>query len=370
MNPLDFFKHVHHYASHLAFLPSLFSSVPTYAKNGAGTLGKSKLSVFCDFLYLFFIVKLLPENYYLFGFHTKSWEEFKTYMDGPIAPLLKHRLYKAFWDEGYTCLVNDKVIFDSICRSQGIPVPRMYGILSDGIIKGTGADLRRFMEESGLDAAILKPVGGGQGQGIYFTQRTAGSFKVKPVVSGGSVGDEAPGKGEFVVQEVVKQHAAMDRINPNCLNTVRIITLFTVDRKVQFLAGMLRTSSGHMPIDNFSLGGMVVKVDMASGRLVGPGIMKEHQHIRRVQEHPFTGVPLDGFQVPCWEEIRECAVKAQMIFHNLKAIGWDFAVAENGPVLIEGNIEWGTAGIQATNGGLLTPENRRLFAQYGLTFPG
>jgi hypothetical protein len=36
--------------------------------------------------------------------------------------------------------------------------------------------------------------------------------------------------------------------------------------------------------------------------------------------------------------------------------------------MIEGNIEWGTTGIQAASGGLLTPRNRSLFAEYGLTF--
>jgi len=59
---------------------------------------------------------------------------------------------------------------------------------------------------------------------------------------------------------------------------------------------------------------------------------------------------------------------AQKIFFELKAIGWDLAVSPQGPVIIEGNIEWGTTGIQATNGGLLTARNRLLFAQYGLTF--
>jgi hypothetical protein len=37
-------------------------------------------------------------------------------------------------------------------------------------------------------------------------------------------------------------------------------------------------------------------------------------------------------------------------------------------VIIEGNQQWGTAGIQAANGGLLTARNRALLAQYGLSF--
>jgi len=87
-----------------------------------------------------------------------------------------------------------------------------------------------------------------------------------------------------------------------------------------------------------------------------------------LKRHPLTGVVFEGFEVPYWKEVKETAAQAQKVFSELKAIGWDLAVCPAGPVVIEGNIEWGTTGIQATNGGLLTPRNRSLFARYGLTF--
>jgi len=37
-------------------------------------------------------------------------------------------------------------------------------------------------------------------------------------------------------------------------------------------------------------------------------------------------------------------------------------------VVIEGNLDWGTAGIQAANGGLLNRRNRMLFAGHGIYF--
>ncbi len=156
-------------------------------------------------------------------------------------------------------------------------------------------------------------------------------------------------------------------MNPFCLNTIRLITLLTRDGEVEFLAAMLRTSSDGTAVDNFSLGGIVVGVDIETGKLKERGFQKT-THAVELRRHPLTGVVFKGFEVPYWNEVKETAAKAQKVFSELKTIGWDLAVSPSGPVMIEGNIEWGTTGIQATNGGLLTQKNRALFARYGLTF--
>jgi hypothetical protein len=359
-------RSAHHYLSHYAQFPALFREIVPNPQNGNPTRGKSGFAAFIDRLYLFFVLGVVPRNYYLFGFNEKEREEFKDYMDEPVAPLLKARLYEALWNDSYSSLVNDKYVFHCLCRCHGIPVPDVYGIWAQGSIKGDGSSLEQVMEREGQDRVILKPLRGLQGKGIYFVHREGTGVRVEPVIPSGGAVPKGP-EGEFIVQEVIHQHPELDRINPYCLNSVRIITLLTRDNDVKFLASMLRTSSKKIPIDNFSLGGIVIKIDMETGRLKVPGFMIGRT-IKRVSEHPITGVPLEGFAVPYWNEVKETVAKAQKVFSELKAIGWDLAVTPDGPVMIEGNIEWGTTGIQATNGGLLTAENRALFSQYGLTF--
>ena len=99
-----------------------------------------------------------------------------------------------------------------------------------------------------------------------------------------------------------------------------------------------------------------------------PDLPSNPQYGNTFKKHPLTETEFYNFKIPYWGEVKEIAYKAQKAFYNLKSIGWDFAITEDGPVLIEGNIEWGTAGIQAANSGLLTQKNRALFAQYGLHF--
>lgn len=360
-------RSIHHYSSHFAQFPKLLRGIARPHSGGAPP-GKSRSAIILDHLYLFFVLKLMPVNYYLFRFQMKRREEFGEYMDEPVAPLLKHRLYKSLWNDSYSLLVNDKYLFHCLCRYHDIPVPELYGVRTLRLPAVDAPHLARMMDAEGLDRVILKPRHGVQGRGIYFACRNGRGIKVRAAVTReGSLHGAGNVPGDFIVQEVVRQHPRMDSMNPFCLNTIRIITLLTPDGEVEFLAAMLRTSSDGTAVDNFSLGGIVVGVDIETGRLKERGFQKTSQ-TAQLRRHPLTGTVFEGFEVPYWKEVRETAAKAQKVFSELKAIGWDLAVSPSGPVMIEGNIEWGTTGIQATNGGLLTPKNRALFARYGLTF--
>jgi len=366
---IDILRSIHHYSSHFAQFPRLLRGIAPPCRGNGGPPGKSRFTIVLDHLYLFFVLKVVPVNYYLFQLQSKSREDFKEYMDEPVAPLLKHRLYKRLWNDSYSSLVNDKHLFHCLCRYHGIAVPDIYGICCGGPPAGDDPHLTKIMDERGIDRAILKPRHGVQGKGIYFAHRSGRGIEVRPAAprKASSRGAGSTPRGDVIVQEVIGQHPLMEIVNPFCLNTIRLITLLTRDNEVEFLAAMLRTSSDRTAVDNFSLGGIVVGVDIDTGKLRDRGFQKTSQ-VAEFRRHPLTGAVFGDLEVPYWKEVKETAAKAQKVFGERKAIGWDLAVSPSGAVMIEGNIEWGTAGIQATNGGLLTPRNRSLFAQYGLTF--
>ena len=101
---------------------------------------------------------------------------------------------------------------------------------------------------------------------------------------------------------------------------------------------------------------------MRNKGLLGPG--------KILLRHPVTQTEFLNFQIPYWDNLKRMAIKAQKEFDHMKSIGWDIAITPEGPVIIEANQNWGTVGLQATNGGLLTDKNRRLFRQYGIAFHG
>jgi Sugar-transfer associated ATP-grasp len=74
---------------------------------------------------------------------------------------------------------------------------------------------------------------------------------------------------------------------------------------------------------------------------IGPGIQRDlATAIKRCAVHPDTDVPLLGFAVPGWSEVVKLAVRAHQAFSTLHFVGWDIAVLQSGPVLVEGNEGW------------------------------
>jgi hypothetical protein len=353
---------------HYIQVGKLFQGFNSPSYNQDKTRLKPKVSQFLDYLYLFFVLRVLPSNYHLFQFDTKPRELFKEYMDEPSSPSLRHKMYAKLWDDAYSSLVNDKYVFHCICQHHHLPVPKLYGVIRKGtfIVADSGLPTIHKGDEKKV---VVKPARGMQGKGIYFV-----NIQDISDLSGETCACALPEgfreaflSTDFVVQELIRQHPLLDNINPHSLNTIRIITLRTSVNKAEVLAAMLRTSSDESPVDNFSTGGIVVGIDMDTGNLNPAGFLKT-PYGTTVSSHPVTGTQFSHVQIPYWQEVKEVAAKAQQEFYQLKAIGWDFAITKDGPVLIEGNIEWGTAGIQAATGGLLIHRNRELFARWGLRF--
>lgn len=79
---------------------------------------------------------------------------------------------------------------------------------------------------------------------------------------------------------------------------------------------------------------MVVGIDREKGCLKGNAIDKVGATF---PVHPTTGVTFDGFPIPCFEQISDLVLETARQEDKILVIGWDVAISENGPVLIEGN---------------------------------
>lgn len=140
-----------------------------------------------------------------------------------------------------------------------------------------------------------------------------------------------------LAEEYVVQHPDMNKLSPSGLNTVRIIT--QIDKgQIDFLGARLRISVNSM-VDNMAAGNLAAPIDITTGKVSGPGVYSD---ITKSDEsvHPVTGVSIVGFQIPFWKEVYQMAREAALFDTRNRSVGWDIAITENGPELIEGNHNW------------------------------
>jgi hypothetical protein len=144
--------------------------------------------------------------------------------------------------------------------------------------------------------------------------------------------------GNDFVEEYVVQHAALMRLSPSGLNTLRIITQLDKNDEVQVLGARLRITV-NSTVDNLAAGNIAAPVNLETGVVEGPAVYSD---ITKQEEtfHPVTKVNIMGFKVPFWKESLNLTREAALLNKQNRSIGWDIAITAEGPELIEGNHDW------------------------------
>ena len=153
--------------------------------------------------------------------------------------------------------------------------------------------------------------------------------------SAGELRDRLSSSRQFLLEEFVVQHPDMALLNATSVNTLRIVT-FVRDGVVHVLARVLKMGSGG-DIDNFSAGGMYTMLDSDGVALYAA--FDRHDAMHSV--HPFSGTSIVGFRVPRFSEVIELVSKAALELTDVPYVGWDVAIAPNGPLIIEAHYNTG-----------------------------
>lgn len=140
-----------------------------------------------------------------------------------------------------------------------------------------------------------------------------------------------------LVEEYVTQHHALNELSPSGLNTVRVIT--QLDDDEVFIVGARLRITVNSAVDNMAAGNLAATIDTESGVVEGPAVFSDITK-RPLAVHPVTGMAINGFKVPHWNEVLKLADTAARRAAGNKSVGWDIAVTETGPELIEGNHNW------------------------------
>lgn len=137
---------------------------------------------------------------------------------------------------------------------------------------------------------------------------------------------------QYLVEDYVKQHKEMNRLCKASVNTLRIVTVRKEGHTTVMLRA-IRIGNGIRDVDNFHSGGMYTLFS-DKGVITKPAMDREG---KLFTVHPTSKVPITGFQIPYYQEAIQMALKASEKIPQVGLVGWDIAITDKGPVLIEGN---------------------------------
>ncbi len=153
----------------------------------------------------------------------------------------------------------------------------------------------------------------------------------------GSLAEYLTNSDYDLVEEFIIQHKDLQKLSPTAVNTIRIFTQLGKD-KVELLGCRLRISVDSQ-VDNLAAGNLAAPIDEKTGLVSGNGVYSDITK-QSEKNHPITKVPIVGFQIPYWSETLTMVNEAALLHPQNKSIGWDIAITESGPGLIEGNHDW------------------------------
>jgi hypothetical protein len=283
-------------------------------------------------------------------------------LSGKIAPYFNDRRLKHVLD--------NKLYFYLYYSSLGIPTPKVLAFNHKNLFAAneetfaiTNADdfIRflsdLFMVNNDLDYIFLKRIyASSSGRNIFLISAKQVE-KGDPLLAG--IYENVVGS-EYIFQQKVRQHPDLERLNPSSLNTMRIDTFIDKVGNIDVISGFLKMSTNNSPVDNNISGGCGVGINLSTGRLKKDGYYKLRiKGVEVLRRHPITGVTFENFQVPHIEEAIKLVKEAASLMPGLRLVGWDVGFSDEGPVIIEGNSDYGINSNDLMYGGYFANEQFR-----------
>ena len=273
-----------------------------------------------------------------------------TWRDYLINEPLKER-YARITPKEARMLADDKTKFFEHCYRHGIATANILALIT---AQPAGDSIIPHVHSADALARILvpgeyfiKPSNGSHGKGTFSLLVTPSELRWSGKT--GTMEDffqhcssQLTFTKSLLVQPKLVNHRVIKNItHAKGLSTIRVVTVRNAG-KIEVIAGALRIVVGTSEVDSFShgaSGNLLAGVDVDSGKLITAigSRSKSWPTMRDVAVHPASGASIVGVELPYWPEVIELVKRAHTSITDLHTVGWDVAVLENGPVIVEAN---------------------------------
>ena len=273
--------------------------------------GKIRLFVLLDMIHCALVYGSGYMDYFEFEFYLLNKSERATYITSNV----NNNIIKKYNDPKYNYIFDDKAVFNDTFKSF---LKRDYINLEHLMYD----DFVKFVKNK--KKIVVKPLNecGGKGVQIISIDKKSDLEKIF---------NSLIRNKQFLVEDYINQCKQMSSLYNKSVNTLRILTFYK-NKKVYILKSILKIGNGGA-VDNFSSGGMYTFVD-ENGKVYVPAIDEEGNIF---EVHPVSKKKIVGFEIPKYKEVIDFVKELGLVVPKVRYVGWDIAITDNGPVVVEGN---------------------------------
>ena len=133
-----------------------------------------------------------------------------------------------------------------------------------------------------------------------------------------------------LIEEEIVQAKELDKLNPYAVNSFRVVTLVK-DHKAYILNNALRINID----DAIAIGCSDAYMRLDEKGNICSRVVDDVANV--YTEHPIAKIKFDTVKVPFVKEAFDMALEAALEVPEVRYVGWDIAITEKGPVMMEGN---------------------------------
>jgi hypothetical protein len=265
----------------------------------------------------------------------------------------------------YDVVTKDKFYANSILKANNIPcIENLAFIRNNDIFTCDGKimSLDGF-HELGTNLVLKNPVIEAS-EGILFVKYINNEYFINKKKYPFDKLKNILRNGLWVVQEQKSAHPDIQKINSSSLNVLRIVTMLS-DFEPIFLGGFQAFAIEDAETDSWSEGSIFVGFDLENEALDRYGFHSPwYKGDGMIAHHPNSGVRFENYKIPFLKEAVEICKKAHKLFYTNFLLGWDVAITENGPLVVEINEKPGMNVMQCINNNtssILRTNSRKYF---------
>ncbi|PKI90849.1 hypothetical protein CW368_09300 [Actinomycetales bacterium SN12] len=291
----------------------------------------------------------------------------------------------SFTQPDWTGLLDNKWLFAQTAAQRGLSTPRTLGLVHptggksvDGRPIRNRDEFGDWIRDTRPSSFVIKPVAGMASKGVVLVREVEWDDNVPLFTIGDGtvrsldwVWGSQRGVDEFqgsILQELVGPHPRMSAIGFDAPHTVRMLTYLDERGDPRLLVAALYAGREGDQVNSWKHGALSVHVDVQTGRLGRARTLPQYG-TQWLTRNPDNDVRFEGAELPYWADAVELCIAAARATSVHPFVVWEVTITPTGPVLIEGNRNFGIPLLQVHTDGFLKGPFRETLERVNAAIP-